>query len=95
MSDGRSQLDGTGRGIVSIHRPTSTVLDTRGLGGKFDSGLPRGCFTKTTGTIKVKLFGMDTPVEIDVFAGSPNFYDIESIYDDGVDLPITDITLYW
>lgn len=88
-----NKYDGTGNSIVATHYPTATILDTSTI--KDDLGYPRGLVSKTTGTVKVKIPGNDQPEELLVFAGKDCLYNVESIYDDGIDVPITDVMLFW
>jgi hypothetical protein len=90
--------DGSGNSIVFVDFPTVTVLNTADIPSATDGDLrsARGLVSKTTGTIKVKLTGQDTPQQVLVFEGKDCLYSIESIYAGGVgDVAITDIMLFW
>ncbi len=83
--------------IVSVHFPTATET-TAGKGGDItgSNAYATGLRSKTDGTVKVKLVGMDAPVVIDVVAGVKELYLIDTIYDDGTgSVPIADIMLFW
>jgi len=87
-----NKYDGTGNSIVATDYPTATV-DTNTIHPEL--GSCRGLVSNTTGTVKVKLPGNADPEELFVFAGKDCLYNVITIYDDGVDVPLSDIQLFW
>jgi hypothetical protein len=78
--------NGTGRSIKQVDFPTVTT--------SYETA-PRGFFSKTDGTVKVKLTGMEDPVEYPTIAYKDNMAEIDTIYDDGTGVAITDVVVFW